>query len=103
MVLSKRPAESYPQWTELLLPILKNELGSLRLGAVCGERRHGQLVIAAFGGFLLQRRQAREESFKERRGLVFEVIDNIGEKAEESAEREREMFVPYGWNTNKKS
>lgn len=36
---------SYPLLKELLLPVLKYQLGSLRLGAVDGERRHGQLVI----------------------------------------------------------
>lgn len=37
----------YPQWKELLLPVLKHHLGSLRLRAVRGERRYSQLVITA--------------------------------------------------------
>lgn len=49
------PLWGYPQWKELLLPVLKHQLGSLRLGAVCGERGHSQLVIATLWGFLLQR------------------------------------------------
>lgn len=49
----------YPQWKELLLPVLKHQLGSLRLGAVRWERRNSQLVITALWGFLLRRQRAR--------------------------------------------
>jgi len=71
----------YPQWKELPLPVLKHQLGSLRLGAIRGERRHRQLVIAALWGFLLQRRregrkiQGRRRRKKKQGCLVFEVED----------------------------
>lgn len=58
----------YPQWKELLLPVLKHQLGSLRLGAVRGERRHSQLVITALWGFLLQRQQARGNKVSGKKG-----------------------------------
>lgn len=37
----------YFQWRGFLLPVFKHELRSLRFGAVCRERRHSKLVIAA--------------------------------------------------------
>lgn len=58
----------YPQWKELLLPVLKHQLGSLRLGAVRGERRNGQLVIAALWGFVLRRQQARGNKVSGKKG-----------------------------------
>lgn len=48
------------QWRGFLLPVFKHELRSLRFGAVCRERWHSKLVIAALWGFFLHRHQIRE-------------------------------------------
>lgn len=52
----------YFQWRVFLLPVFKHELQSLRFGAVCRERRHSKLVIAALWGFFLHRHKMRELS-----------------------------------------